>query len=703
LTGVSEIQRDLDSPDPEVRRRATAHISDVSGSDVPRLVIRALGDGDWRVRKEATRVAVSLGPSPALLELLVGQLFPNDNVGLRNAVVETLASFGATAVPVVVSVLSRLDADGKKLAAEILGRTQAPNAAAPLERLLADPDANVRVAAVEAIGDVGQLAVDVASPVLLAAMNGPEVHIRLAALEALNRLGVVISWEKLRPLTEDPILRRAALTAVSRAGRFEAAEVLLTALDDVSPAIFRLTLVGLAELALGAESMLADWRARLGPLGGRARERLLEAIHPDGGDVDARRAALVVSALIGESAAIDIAIEALIDDRVAREADAALRIFGPAALPRILSRVAHGDAMLRAAAIGKLVQLADDANLEAVCVALRGAISDSSPEVAAAALGALSALGGPADIPAVFAVVAAKPSGTLSAAQASLAALARRYPDDARLTAQVARRDEASGAATAVVIGALGGEVLGSVEDDVAFLTGVLSSPDPGTRLTAVQAVAEVGSDLGLEAIQFALADEEREIQLSAVRALGRLRASDDRSPGADRLVELLRDSTDPALTAAAVKALGEAADPRTSGSLRPLCLSPSPVIAVAAVESIGKLDHPRKLDALLEAMDHPHAEVVKAVLLALEAISDSRALESIGKALAHPAWDVRRLAADCLGRFGGERSARLLRERMAGEQEPLVKEAIGRALGSIEAPSTVLRPATITPPRPEP
>ncbi|HMF88921.1 MAG TPA: HEAT repeat domain-containing protein, partial [Gemmatimonadaceae bacterium] len=66
-------------------------------------------------------------------------------------------------------------------------------------------------------------------------------------------------------------------------------------------------------------------------------------------------------------------------------------------------------------------------------------------------------------------------------------------------------------------------------------------------------------------------------------------------------------------------------------------------------------------------------------------------------------AWDVRRLAADCLGRFGGRDAAWLLRDRMLGEDEPLVREAISRALSAIEAPSTARRPATIAPPKGEP
>jgi HEAT repeat protein len=206
-----------------------------------------------------------------------------------------------------------------------------------------------------------------------------------------------------------------------------------------------------------------------------------------------------------------------------------------------------------------------------------------------------------------------------------------------------------------------------------------------------------------MDAVQFALADEEREIQLSAVRALGRLRFGDGRAAGADRLVELVGESNDPELTAMAARALGEAADPRACMSLHPLALSKSPLVAVAAVETLGRLDDPERIAPLLEAARHPNSEVVKAALLALEGVHDPRALEQLGQALTHEAWDVRRLAADCLGRFGGRDAAWLLRDRMLGEGEPLVREAISRALSAIEAPSTARRPATIAPPKAEP
>jgi HEAT repeat protein len=667
------------------------------------LLLRALGDSDWRVRKEASSVATALGPADALLDRLVTALFPGDNVGLRNAVVETLGSFGRSAVPAVTRVVDRLDADGKKLAAEVLGRAHDPAALAALEKLYADGDPNVRTAALEGIADIGSVAVDAASRTLLTALDAADTHLRLAALEGLNRLGIVVPWEKLRPLTGHRILGRAALAAASRAGRIEAAEALALALEHESAAMFRLALVGLAELALGAEALVEHWKGQGILLGNKARERLLDAMSPESQDVESRRAALVVAAVVNEPAGVDLAIDALVDDAVSREADAALRIYGPPALPRVLARVANGAAELRAAAIGRLTDLVDAETEESVRLALRAAIADTSAEVASAALASLGQLGSAEDIPPVFAVVAQKRPGCLAAAQGALAALSRRYPEDARLTATVARRDQSSQIATSIVIGALKGDVLGSVAEDVSYLSAALSSADRETRLTAIEAVAEVGSDLGMDAVQFALADEEREIQLSAVRALGRLRYRDGRSAGADRLVELVGESNDPELTAVAARALGEAADPRARLSLRPLALSKSPLVAVAAVETLGKLDDPGRIEPLLEAARHENSEVVKAALFALEGVRDPRALEQLGQALTHEAWDVRRLAADCLGRFGGRDAAWLLRDRMLGEGEPLVREAIGRALSAIEAPSTARRPATIAPPKAEP
>ena len=138
--------------------------------------------------------------------------------------------------------------------------------------------------------------------------------------------------------------------------------------------------------------------------------------------------------------------------------------------------------------------LADSPNRQAVRLALRAAVSDPAPEAASAALVALGSLGWAEDIAPVSAVVSAGPEGTALAAQEALAALAVRHPGEARAMARRAATGDGAPLATAIVIGALGGGVLGTLADDVAFLATALSSADPKTRRAAVAALAEVGS-----------------------------------------------------------------------------------------------------------------------------------------------------------------------------------------------------------------
>jgi hypothetical protein len=112
------IARGLASSDPEERRHAASRLVECSAEEAIGFMPRALGDDDWRVRKEATAAAAAMSPSPELLRALVGCLLPSENVGLRNAAVEALASHGPASVGLLGEALGQLDPDGRKLAAE---------------------------------------------------------------------------------------------------------------------------------------------------------------------------------------------------------------------------------------------------------------------------------------------------------------------------------------------------------------------------------------------------------------------------------------------------------------------------------------------------------------------------------------------------------------------------------------------------------
>ena len=115
-------------------------------------------------------------------------------------------------------------------------------------------------------------------------------------------------------------------------------------------------------------------------------------------------------------------------------------------------------------------------------------------------------------------------------------------------------------------------------------------------------------------------------------------------------------------------------------------------MVAVAAVEAIAQINDSRRIDALIDSLAHSDVEVVKASLQMLARETDLRASAHLGACLDHEAWDVRRLAADLLGRIGGDVANGLLRAKLAIETEPLVREALLRALGDIDGSIYVRR-----------
>lgn len=179
---LDDIAAGLASSDPENRRRAAGRLAGESGEHAAGLLIQALGDEDWRVRKEATSVAITLAPSPEILRVLVETFAPTEeNVGLRNAAVEALGGYGAAAVDALGVLVHELDPDGRKLSAEALGKTGEAGALLLLRTLMEDRDPNVCAAAVEAVAAIGSTRIDEVAPLLLNYLRQPDEIQRLAS------------------------------------------------------------------------------------------------------------------------------------------------------------------------------------------------------------------------------------------------------------------------------------------------------------------------------------------------------------------------------------------------------------------------------------------------------------------------------------------------------------------------------------------
>jgi HEAT repeat protein len=681
VSDEAEVSRALGSSDPEERRRGVSRIAELPPSARVGPLLSALGDDDWRVRKEAIGIIADLGPEPDLVSALVDVFEPGDNVGLRNAAVEALGSFGAAAVEALAARVPKLDADGKKLSIEALGRSGEAAALPVLRPLVDDADPNVRVAALEALGAIGGERVEAARALLVSRLDEARPLETLAALESLATIGAGLPFAMVERWLQDPLLGRPSLSLAAQSGDPKAAPPLLRALlssQEPEPVCALAEYVGASELARRAAS------SELRQAGERAERVLLGWLAPRDGDVDCVRASLTVVGALGIASGARSAVGWLADPRCYAEADQALFLLGAGSIPELLVGSQSSEGETAAACLDLLGRLPSDAVTPEVRRTLSSALTASSADVVRAALGALTRVGDSACLPELVRLLA-EPA-LVASAEPALIAVSQRYPEDALSFVQLGSLHGSSPHATALIVAALGprGKLtsLDSAELS-AFSMRLLMSTSHDERRAALLAIGALTSPEALDSVRFALADEEQAVRLEAVRTLGRLKGKDQSSVGVPALLEVVAEARDSVLLLAALRALGESSDPRALPVLGPLVRSSDARVAVAAVEALSRHADARRLSSLFDGLHHAEAEVVKAAMLAIAAEPDPRVVVHLGACLDQSAWDVRRLAADLLGRAPNEASAALLRARLAVEQDPMVKDALSRALES--------------------
>lgn len=678
--------------DPEARRLAILKAMGAPAREVRDLVLRALADEDWRVRKEAVAVAIQVEPRHEVVAGLVEALGDGHNVGLRNGAMEALAALGTDAVPALLGALPAFDADGRKLVLEALAAIPDERAVGALVAGLADDDANVRVTAAEGLREAGRAGVEIVEGVeraLVDALEREDTHLRFAALGSLARLGADVPWSILAGLWHDEVLRRSVVAATASCSDPRAADALADAAGEPSPAVAGEALRALATRRLAGDG--APWASRLRRLP-LVHQRVRDLASPRGArDEGARAMALVLLPVFADPADADLAVEALGDEGLATYAEGALRALGEGSVGPLLGVLAEGTSSRKVRALEILGDVGSTAAVRGAGRALLAAADDGA--VAAVALRVLGRRGASDDLELAARFALHADPRVAGAARDALGTLAARDLARARDLVVGVDPERAEAQVACVVLAALG--AAGGDEAE-GFLLRVLGSGDGRARRLAVDALAArgstTGSNAGAEAVALALSDEEHDVREAAVRALGVLGHLEPlvalvaprsaRSPS-----QAAAMPRDPSLVAAALRALGDVDPEATFEVARTLVRGPDAALATAAVEALGRLPSPRHREALFDALEHPDAEVVKAALVEVAALLDARAIARVGTCLDHPAWEVRRLACELLGAppvegKDGHSLRALLRSRLEREKDPEVRRALTEALG---------------------
>jgi HEAT repeat protein len=656
----------LTADDPETRRLAVREVSGLDAREAGNLLLLALGDEDWRVRKEAAAAARNVSDRAQVATLLARALDDKTNIGLRNAVVEALASLGSEGVPAAIDALETLDADGRKLAVEVLARLADKDAIFALVRALEDDDPNVRVAAAEALSNArtgGDEAHEHAIRGLVSALASKETLLRLAALASLHALDARLEWSSLEELVDDPILRPHVVRLAASSPDPRAVDALAAALASPSRFTAREAAIGLSERVLADKSLAPVLQEKLDAIGAHPSVRAMF----EEGDPEARAAATVLLGVMGRREDVPLLVDALLDPDLETRSELALSLVGRAAVDPLLQEAKVAPGPRRASVLPIAESLAGPESKELLETA-RSALEDPNVDVIVSALKVLQSRGTASDIERVAKLASHDAMRVAAAAAAALHGMSKRHPDAARALLAKIEPDGELAIAGCALVAALGA--------DTAWPARALAAGDARTRRAAIDALASMPSAASREAVALALADENREVQLAAVRGLGKMGC-------AESLAELLAMPRDGELAAAALRAVGEIDADRAEALAFSLVTSADPAIACAAVEALSKLGASRREDGLIAALEHADPGVVTVAISALARDPTTRAIVRLGTCLDHDSWEVRRVAAETLGNIDDSSIGPLLRARLNREDNPGVREALQWALSA--------------------
>lgn len=175
---------------------------------------------------------------------------------------------------------------------------------------------------------------------------------------------------------------------------------------------------------------------------------------------------------------------------------------------------------------------------------------------------------------------------------------------------------------------------------------------DSGASLAEAEPAAPTqgrGSDTAVPALLTVVNDENAAVRLAAVRALGQL--ADPRA--IDALVQTLRTDTDAGVREAAAEALGEIDSPRAvPGLIAALGAEKATAVRAKIAWALGEIDDPRAVEALGAAVRDPEAEVKREAVWALGELESRSAVPMLIPALRDADVETRKRAADALGQL---------------------------------------------------
>ncbi|HBG93535.1 MAG: hypothetical protein A2X54_04845 [Nitrospirae bacterium GWF2_44_13] len=669
---MQEPENLLDSDDVvEVRREAVERLKGVISDDSIGLLLKAMKDVSWRVRKTAVDILLDDYPIEAYINGLIDLLYIDDNAGARNSAIETLIKLDKKTTLFLIEAFNTQNRDVRKFIIDVLGEFRDRRSLPLMLEALKDEDDNVRASAVEHLGKIGEPAVVNA---LIEILESGDLWTSYPAADALGRIGDRKAIPSLIKALSTKTLREPVLKALGRFSVPETLKNIVPLLEESSKTIQEeavRTIKSFYHNGVKEELIVEEMKKISG-------DRIIDILvaHAWSAKPEVRISAILLLGLMRDERALAPLLELSLEEDLAEDVKRALVFIGkdkPEVILPLFDTVSPYQQRFICEVAGELASPVfydifeglikdDDGHVRALAALgisttgdlraielLKKLLSDEYEDVQEAAVSALS--------------------GLFSSANPDLSGKAGLSPDD--LIKMIGSRNPVLRKNAILVLGKLGAVAA------VSALGFALKDDNIKVRHAVVKALSMIRSDESIRYLTLALTDENADIRVSAALSFGLIK----RKGIAESLVLLLTDADD-AVRVAAVKALGELGDKTVVRRLIKLLSDPNGFVVASTMESLSRIGGETSKNELAGMLSSHDNEIRRTAIKALAPFNDVENI--ILPYLNDPDWATRMAAVEVLGARVSARggSVRVELERLLDkEEDSVVRKAVEECL----------------------
>jgi len=583
---VQEAEKRLNDEDIETRRKAVESLRGRRDALCIPVLIRAMTDVSWRVRKSAVDILFDEYEIGQYIDGIIALLYIEDNAGARNSAIEALIKLGRKATPYLIEGFRTDNRDVRKFIIDVLGDQMDSRSLPLMLEALKDEDENVRATAVEHLGKVGEVSVVDA---LIEILDSGDLWTAYPAADALGRIGNRKAVPHLLDAMKRKPLREPVLKALGMLADPSTAETVILLLQDPSKNIQEQALRTLERMyhnGIGAE-MLSSELKRIH--GDKALELLVA--HAWSSKHDVRISAILLLGLVRDEAAYSPLLDISHEEEYADDVKGAFVFIGkdrPESLLKLFDT--ENPHQLRF-----ITEVAAEIVSQVYFDIFARLFSDDDGHVRALAARGMARLQKAESVP-MLARLLSDPYEDVQEAAVDAMGLLKQYLDLSELLGMLRSENISIRRNTARILGKIRAE---SAVDALGF---ALKDDRVAVRKAVVEALSMIGTEDAVRYLKYALTDEDADIRIASTLSLGAIGGEDTLDS-----LSILASDQDNFVRVSAAKALGMLRDGNAVKVLLPLLRDRSGFVVTTAIEAlrdIGGDDAYKAISGMLSSDD---------------------------------------------------------------------------------------------------